>query len=696
MARIYLVEDETIVRLYIENFLKKKHEVVGSSGSFEQAREEILRLQPDLVVSDIILLDKQGDGISLAQEVNKTTFIPFIFLTAVAFNSTDERFHHIPVYGYITKPIDEHRLLSTVELALMRLASEKQLEAFTSKLQLEIRHREQLEEELRQTLYRHEQFINQLSDVVFEIDAEGNLTFVNKAIERFLGYLPEEILGTPVINLVSDDFLFLSRELLHMFQEAIIAQRIFGERVYEISFRHKNGSPRWGRITFVPLITQSEILIGTRGIVYDITREKHQEAMLESRLKQLQKEKRYQTIIRYALERINEKLDPFPTLPALVDFIRASLSIDGVLLFRYDQTTSPAIMRRLFCVCYETTPCKKLLEYTITEEEKAHLTPVIYIRDKHRLPERFHFYWDEENIKEAALFPLFFEQRLFGLLACFWQNRRHLEHSFFTAMQIVAHILAQAIHRHEEWEAYQVTQKQLADQKLLMEKAESMATFGQMMSAITHEIRQPLQSIRLLSESPVYWAKHDRALPYEKLLENMEKISKRVVRIDNIIEGMRQAALSVTAIKPEKVKLHAVIEEMLELFQSQIGQNEIALEKHFSSSEIVVTFNQVQLSQVLTNLISNAIHILETQDLPRIIIETEARDGYAILRVADNGPGIPPEKEKYLFEPFFTTRPGVGMGIGLYVVKRLLSLYEAKITYRRQDNLTIFEITFPS
>ncbi|URA09866.1 ATP-binding protein [Thermospira aquatica] len=696
MARLYIVEDDAIVSLYIKNFLKKNHDVIGSSASFQPAKEEIIDLKPDLVVSDIILLDKQGDGIKLAEEVNKVIFIPFIFLTGVAFNPTDERFQHIPVYGYITKPIDEQRLLSTVELALMRIASEKQLDAFTTKLQLEIKQREQVEEELRQTLYRHEHFINQLPDVVFEIDSEGKLTFVNKAVERFLGYLPEEILGTPVINLVSEESLFLSKQLFQMFQEDIVFQRVFTQQVYELSFQHKNGSIRWGRITFVPLVSQSGIIVGTQGILYDITLEKHQQKMLESRLKKLQQQKRYQTIIRYILEKINETLDPFPELSGLADFIRVSFGIDGVLIFRYEEGTS-SLLQQISCFFYEDNLCKEPLKYTLSEEEKSLLTSVIYLREKTKLPERFHSFWDENNIKSATLFPLYFEKKLFGLLVCFWYTRKHLERSFFITMQIIAEVFAQAIHRHEEWEHHLDTEKKLADQKLLMEKAESMATFGQMMSAISHEIRQPLQSIRLLSESAVYWANHGKALPYEEILANMKKISQRVVRIDRIIEGMKQAALSTTSIKPERVKIASVIEESLDVLHDKLNVAQITVKKHLVHADLEVTFHPIQLNQVITNLLSNAIHALESQDPPRIIIlETEEYKENSILCIKDNGPGIPPEKEKYIFEPFFTTRPGTGMGIGLYVVKRLLSLYGARITYQRENHWTIFEIIFPS
>ncbi|NPV38926.1 MAG: PAS domain S-box protein [Brevinematales bacterium] len=694
MARIYIVEDEAAVRLFLESFLKKHHEVVGSSGNFDEAYQEILEKQPDLVVSDIILLNKQGDGITLAEKVNQKSWIPFVFMTAIPFPKEDKRFFSIPVYGYIPKPIDEQRLISAVEMALWRIHAEKQLEVFTLRLQKEIEKKKELEQELRHTLHHHERFLEQLSDVVFDMDGEGRILFVNKAVEVFLGYTPEEVQGKFILDFVSEDFLFFSRELLHLFQEDIIAQKIFEERVYEISFRHKAGGVRWGRVNIVPLLTTSEILIGGRGIVYDITREKRQQERLETQLKRLQQEKHYQVIVRYVLERINQTVDPFPLFPRLIEFLRSSLNIDGILLFRKTQEGDKSFFKRLFCACYETRPCQRFLRVDI--DDRTEFKRIIYWWKRSQVPQPFVSYWDEERIQKAVICPLLFEEKLFGALVCFWQTSFHLERSFLTILQILAHIFAQAIRRHDEWEQYTLAQKEALEQRLLLEKAQDMVSFGQMMSAIAHEVRQPLQSIRILSESPLYWYKEGKAIPYEKLLQNMEKITQRVQRIDGIIQGMRQAALAVATVKPEPVRLHEVIDEVLDTLQQEIVQETITLQKSLSPVDIVVRFHTAQLVQVISNIVVNAIRVLKNQPLPRVIrLETERINDKAILRVRDNGPGIPKEKEKYIFEPFFTTQPGVGMGIGLYVVKRLLSLYDATIAYRREGEETVFEMVFP-
>ncbi|HEY9701065.1 MAG TPA: ATP-binding protein, partial [Allocoleopsis sp.] len=76
-----------------------------------------------------------------------------------------------------------------------------------------------------------------------------------------------------------------------------------------------------------------------------------------------------------------------------------------------------------------------------------------------------------------------------------------------------------------------------------------------------------------------------------------------------------------------------------------------------------------QLNQVFMNIISNAIDAIENQPDPRIItIKTEQNQSNIIIRIRDNGPGIPENIKKKLFDPFFTTKPvGKGTGLGLSI-----------------------------
>src|SRR5690606_34088360 len=92
----------------------------------------------------------------------------------------------------------------------------------------------------------------------------------------------------------------------------------------------------------------------------------------------------------------------------------------------------------------------------------------------------------------------------------------------------------------------------------------------------------------------------------------------------------------------------------------------------------VIRADAVQISQVLVNLLTNAIHAMP--DGGDVMISTGCRDGFVTLTVKDNGVGMPPEIREKIFEPFYTTKPvGQGTGLGLSVVDGIVSAHGGRI-----------------
>jgi two-component system sensor histidine kinase PilS (NtrC family) len=93
-----------------------------------------------------------------------------------------------------------------------------------------------------------------------------------------------------------------------------------------------------------------------------------------------------------------------------------------------------------------------------------------------------------------------------------------------------------------------------------------------------------------------------------------------------------------------------------------------------------VIFDPDHLRRVLVNLLENA-HRHASGEPGSISVEVSSRDGHAVLSVASDGPPIPAEVERHLFEPFFSTRSR-GTGLGLYICKELCERYGADIDYQ--------------
>jgi two-component system, response regulator PdtaR len=135
MARILVVEDETIVAMDIANTLRKLgHEITDSVPSGEQAIASVKKNQPDLIFMDIGLKGEM-DGIETAAQIRSLYRIPVIFLTAFVDEKTLDRAKATVPAGYLTKPFEENDLRIAIEVGLYRAKLENQREVLIIELQ---------------------------------------------------------------------------------------------------------------------------------------------------------------------------------------------------------------------------------------------------------------------------------------------------------------------------------------------------------------------------------------------------------------------------------------------------------------------------------------------------------------------------------------------------------------------------------
>lgn len=222
-----------------------------------------------------------------------------------------------------------------------------------------------------------------------------------------------------------------------------------------------------------------------------------------------------------------------------------------------------------------------------------------------------------------------------------------------------------------------VTQRQLTERAL--RESEKLAATGRLAATIAHEINNPLESITnvlyLLEKYPRLEA---GARQYVVLAE---KELQRVVHITRQTLGFyREAA------HPGEVRLAQVVEDALAIYDRQIQNCEIAVEKRFDSAGVVSGFPG-ELRQVISNLLSNALDALPQSGSLKIHIydsrewKGEQRPGVRVV-VADNGAGIAAPNLQRVFEPFFTTKGEKGTGLGLWVISGIVRKHGGHIRVR--------------
>jgi PAS domain S-box-containing protein len=135
------------------------------------------------------------------------------------------------------------------------------------------------------------------------------------------------------------------------------------------------------------------------------------------------------------------------------------------------------------------------------------------------------------------------------------------------------------------------------------------------------------------------------------------------------------------------------IETVLTLYHNQLKRG-IEVRRNFAPTPLIACYPD-ELNQVWTNLVHNAAQAMGHQGV--LNIDVECRDQQIVVRLSDSGPGIPAEIREKIFEPFFTTKPaGEGSGLGLHIVKKIVTKHGGAIRVTSQPGEgAVFEVTLP-
>ena len=199
---------------------------------------------------------------------------------------------------------------------------------------------------------------------------------------------------------------------------------------------------------------------------------------------------------------------------------------------------------------------------------------------------------------------------------------------------------------------------------------------------MTHEFKTPISSIKVSSDVLLHSPQIEEdarlqryaeiiKLQNERLNEHVEKVLS-IARLDD----------SEFRIKPEPVDLHQLIENVISNKELELDQHNIELHLELDSGHPEINADKLHLSNVLYNLIDNAIKYRKED--PRIVISTSDENGHVRLSIRDNGIGISEEHQRHLFKKFYRVPTGnihnvKGFGLGLHYVKRIIDQHKWKI-----------------
>lgn len=179
---------------------------------------------------------------------------------------------------------------------------------------------------------------------------------------------------------------------------------------------------------------------------------------------------------------------------------------------------------------------------------------------------------------------------------------------------------------------------------------------SQFVSALAHEIRNPLANINLsvgILES---------AIKDDELKTYLGIIMRSSIRINHLINDLLRYQLA-NEMHSEKHSVHKLIDEVLDMTGDRIMLKNITVRKTYAAHDYSIVLNRPEMKIALTNIIINAIDAMDSKK-SELNLVTKSIRGKFMIKIEDNGCGISKSNLKNIFKPYFTTKPG-GLGVGL-------------------------------
>jgi len=497
----------------------------------------------------------------------------------------------------------------------------------------------EIEEDLRKSELKYRELANLLPQTIFEIDTEGNITFTNKSGLETFGYTLEDLYhGLNAFQM----FIPEERDRLNNDIQTVLKEGYLGNKEYTVL--RKDGS------TFPAIIFASSILHnnkpeGIRGIVIDITERKKAEEDLRK------SEKKYRLVVNNAKEII-------------------VVAQDGFVKFANQKTM-------------------EFTGYSDKELKSKPFIEFIHPDDRAMVYDNYLKRLNEEDVPETYSF-------------------RTIDHKGEVKWLQISAI-------HTTWEnkpatlnfLIDITEQKKAEKDLLerekqLNQAQKMEAIGKLTGGVAHDFNNILTVIIGFSDYLLMHYKNDKHLIL--YINNIKEAGNRAASLTHQLLAFSRKQI----LQPKVVNLNTIISNIKKMVGRLIGED-IELIIYLDPSLENAKLDIHQIEQVIMNLAVNARDAMPkggklTIETKNVFLNEEytknhipTKPGpYVMLTISDNGIGMDTETQDHIFEPFYTTKEGKGIGLGLATVYGIVKQSDGYIwVYSGPSKGTTFKIYFP-
>lgn len=222
--------------------------------------------------------------------------------------------------------------------------------------------------------------------------------------------------------------------------------------------------------------------------------------------------------------------------------------------------------------------------------------------------------------------------------------------------------------------------EKLEESKAQLIRLERESAWREMARQVAHDIKNPLTTMKLsMQQLERVSAEPAQAATYLK-----KAITRLIEQIDSLAQIASEFSMfaNLDIQQKQDMVLNDVVESVYDLFSEQ---KDVALDMTIPAERYHISGDKNHLIRVFNNLIINAIQAIPSDRKGQIRVSLFRQNDHAVVRINDNGGGIPPEIQKRVFEPNFTTKTS-GSGLGLAICKKIIEALDGNIRFETREN----------
>jgi signal transduction histidine kinase len=235
-----------------------------------------------------------------------------------------------------------------------------------------------------------------------------------------------------------------------------------------------------------------------------------------------------------------------------------------------------------------------------------------------------------------------------------------------------------------------VTERELLMSELVQTR--TLAILGKYSAELTHEIKNPLNSIAIQIHLLQKLAEKADTRVQSDMQDIIRVLKEEVDRLNNLSREYLHISTS-PLLDLQKSSLRAVLNAVFDLVQPLMSLSHIELRTAIDTELTAVLIDREKMKQVFLNIINNAVEAMPAGGTLTVSMQHTASS--VLLSFEDTGPGIAPESRDKIFQPFFSTK-SIGTGLGLTIAKNIVEAHGGVIWYEGQEHGSAFVIQLPN